>query len=268
MLFGACSLEEAITMKTCWPLIVLIFLYYRYLYKAGDNVLLYNKTIMTFEDYKKHFETFSKIDTAEKLAICESQYKKHLLHTEDEEYFEPIKQRLDQDIISQFERNLNYIFNFNKIKDDQFYFLTMPSFEPESLLILERQEGNYILTYVVLIKNYWSAFYADNRIVDIEKATSKSELNKTLGDKLFVLLDNTIIKAREPKVKGITIDGVVYKLSKIYAGEQKNVFKHSPGENSKSAKIIAIMQQLIDNIDTLDNAILIDIERKIDGLQN
>jgi hypothetical protein len=223
---------------------------------------------MTFEDYKKHFETFSKIDTAEKLANCESQYKRHLLHIEDEEYFEPITQRLGEDIISQYEKNLNNIFLYDKIKDNQFYFLVRPSFEPENLLILEQRKGDYSLTHVALTKNYWSAFYANNKITDMQKATSKSELNKAIGDRLLALLDKTIIEAREPKANGFTLDGVVYRLSKLSNGEIKTVSKHSPSETSKSAKIIAIMQQLIDEIETLDEAILLNIETKIKDLQD
>lgn len=44
---------------------------------------------MDFEEFKRNFELFTKIDTPEKLAICERQYKNELLRTEDEKYFEP-----------------------------------------------------------------------------------------------------------------------------------------------------------------------------------
>jgi len=223
---------------------------------------------MTFDDFKKQFEIFSKIDTAEKLAICESQYEKHLLHIEAENYFEPKIERLGDDIISKYEKNLNDIFLFNKVKDNQFYFLVVPSFEPENLLILERERDNYVLTHVALTKNYWALFYADNKISGPEKTTSKAGLSKAIGDKLFALLDKTIIDARQPKAGRFTLDGIAYILSKVSNGVQKTVFKHSPTKTSKSGQIIEIMQQLIDNIGRLDDTILLNIETSIRGLHD
>lgn len=225
-------------------------------------------TSMTFEDYKRHFEQFSKIDTAEKLAICKNQYEKHLLHIEDEEYFEPVTERLGDDIVSQYEKNLNKIFLFDKIRDNQFYFLVRPSFEPENLLTLEKQNDRYLLTHLTLTKNYWTLFYADNKIMDVPKVTVKSELNGKTGDILFSLLDKAIIEAKQPKANGFTLDGVVYRLSKLYNEGQKIVGKHSPRESSKSGKIIGIMQQLIENIEQLDDAKLLNIETKILHLQD
>lgn len=221
---------------------------------------------MTFEDFKTHFEQFSKIDTAEKLAFCQGQYEKHLLHIEDEHFFEPITQRLGNDIISQYEKNLNGIFHFDKIQDNQFYFLVRPSFEPENLLILECKKDGYLLTHTTLTKNYWTLFYADNKIIDVAKVIVKSELNKEIGDKLFLLLDKTIIDARQPKANRFTLDGVVYILSKKCSGLQKIVSKHSPSETSKSGQTIEIMYQLIDNIEHLDTAVLSNINIKITNL--
>ncbi len=223
---------------------------------------------MTFEDFKTHFEQFSKIDTAEKLAICQNQYEKHLLHIEDEQFFEPLTQRLGDDIISQYEKNLNNIFLFDKIHENQFYFLVRPSFEPENLLTLEYQKDRYLLTRTTLTKNYWTLFYADNKIMNVPTVTVKSELNKKIGDILFSLLDKTIIDARQPKANGFTLDGVVYRLSKLYNEGQRIVGKHSPSDTSKSGKVIRIMQELIDNIEYLDDTILSNISIKITDLQH
>lgn len=223
---------------------------------------------MTFEDFKRHFEQFSKIDTAEKLAICQSQYENHLLHTEDEQYFEPLTQCLGDNTVSKYEKNLNNIFHFDKIQYNQFYFLTRPSFEPENLLTLEYQKERYLLTHTTLVKNYWALFCADNNVMDVAKVTVKSELNKKTGDILFSLLDKTIIDARPPKANGCTLDGVVYRLSKLYNEGQRIVGKHSQGGTSKSGKIIGIMQELIDNIENLDDTTLSSINAKITDLQN
>jgi hypothetical protein len=218
---------------------------------------------MTFDDFKRQFEIFSKIDTAEKLAICEKEYQRHLLHIENQNYFEPIENKLGDDIVGQYEKNLNKIFRFDTITENQIYFLVRPSFEPEYLLILENLQDKFNLKLTTLTKNYWAVFYADNKIIDIEKRILTAELNKAIGDKLFKLLDSAIIQARQSKAGGFTLDGVIYRLSKLSNGEQKIVSKHSPSETSQSGKIIEIMQQLINNITTLDGAILLNIETKM-----
>lgn len=218
---------------------------------------------MTFDDFKKQFEIFSKIDTAEKLAICESQYEKHLLHIEDEKYFEPVEIELGDDTVSQYEKNLNRILYFDAIRENQIYFLVRPSFEPEYLLILEKFQNKFALTLTTLTRNYWAVFYADNKILDVEKKVVTAELSKAIGDSLFDLLHKAIVQARQPKAGGFVLDGVVYRLSKLSNGQQKVVSKHSPSDNSKSGQVIQIMQQLIDNIENLNDTVLLNIETKI-----
>jgi hypothetical protein len=218
---------------------------------------------MTFDDFKKQFEIFNKIDTAEKLAICEGQYKNHLLHIEDEKYFEPAENKIGDDIVSQYERNLNRILCFDAIGENQIYFLVIPSFEPEHLLILEKHQNNFTLTLITLISNYWTAFYSDNKIINTEKNVMRAELNIEIGAILFNLLDKAILQAQQPKAGGFVLDGVVYKLSKLSNGQQIIVSKHSPNEKSKPGQIIEIMQLLISNIENLNDTVLLKIETKI-----
>ncbi len=222
---------------------------------------------MTFDDFKKQFEIFSKIDTAEKLAICESQYEKHLLQIEDENYFEPVENELGDDLVSHYERNLNNILCFDAISENQICFLVRPSFEPEHLLIFEKSHDKFTLTLTTFTRNYWAVFYSDNKIIDVEKKIVTAELNKAIGDKLFNLLDKAIMQARQPKAGGFVLDGVVYRLSKLSDGKQKIVSKHSPSDTSKSGQIIEVMKQLIDNIENLDDTVLLNIETKITTVQ-
>lgn len=222
---------------------------------------------MTFDDFKKQFAIFSKIDTAEKLAICESQYEKHLLHIEDENYFETTANNLADDIVSLYEKNLNKILSFDTIRENQITFLVRPSFEPEYFLALEKLQDKFALTLTTLTKNYWTVFYDDNKISDIEKKIITTELNTVIGDKLFNLLDKVITQARQPKAGRIVLDGVVYRLSKLSNGQQKMVSKHSPSDSSKSGQIIEIMHHLIDNIESLNDTVLLNIETKITTVQ-
>ena len=223
---------------------------------------------MTLDDFKKQFEIFSKIDTAEKLAICEKQYQQHLLHIEDDNYFEPNEIDLVNDISSRYEKNLNNIFSFDTIAENQIYFLVRPSFEPEKLLTIARLQDKFLLTLTTLTKNYWSVFYGDNKIIDVGKKVFTTDLDEAIGEKIFNLLDRTIDEARLPKAGGFTLDGVVYRLSKLFNGVQKTVSKHSPNETSKSGKIIDIMKELIDNFGNIDNKILLNISTKIIVVQD
>ena len=222
---------------------------------------------MTFDDFKKQFEIFSKIDTAEKLAICESQYEKHLLHIEDENYFEPIENDLGDDMVSLYEKNLKKILCFDTIRENQINFLVRPSFEPEYFLALEKIQGKFALTLTTLTKNYWAVFYADNKIINIERKVITTELNTAIGDKLFNLLDKVFTQARQPEAGRFVLDGVVYRLSKLLNGQQKIVSKHSPSDSSKSGQIIEILQHLIDNIESLNDTVLLNIETKIINVQ-
>lgn len=218
---------------------------------------------MTFEEFKKHYLGSSKIDTPEILAICESQYKRHLLSIEDQNYFEPFEFRSGDDMSGIYEQNLRAILPFDNIKENQLSFLIKPSFEPESLLMIEKNLDNYFLSYTTLSTNYWYVFYADNKALDIKKRISTAELRVDIGDKLFTLLDNTIKEARKPKAGMIVLDDIVFQLSRILNGKKICVFKHSPGQGSKAANIIDILLYLTDNIQNLDNATLATIERQI-----
>lgn len=221
---------------------------------------------MTFEEFKKHYLGSSKIDTPEILAICESQFKRHLLSIDDQNYFEPFEFRSGDDMSSRYEQNLRAILPFDNIQENQLSFLIKPSFDPESLLMIEKHLDNYILSYTTLTTNYWYVFYADNKMTDIEKRVSKAELRADIGDKLFSLLDNAIIEARQPKAGMAVLDGTAFQLSRMLNGKKICVFKHSPGQGSKTANIIDILLYLTDNIKSLDNATIATIEKQIDAL--
>jgi hypothetical protein len=220
---------------------------------------------MTFDDFRKQYEIFSKIDSAEKLALCESQYQKHLLNLDDENYFEPFESKSANDSISRYKLNLFNILEFQKIEDNQFYFLVMPSFEPEGLLIIEQANGNCLLKYSRLTKSYWTV-YRDNEVFDLEKRTLTSELNPEIGRKIFTLLDKSIGEARQPKGNRFVLDGVAYILARKIGNEPKIVFKHSPDQNSRTGKTISILTTLIENIGSINENALSDIELKLDDL--
>lgn len=220
--------------------------------------------MITFEEYKKKFEIFCKIDSPEKLAICQSQYKNQLLHIEAQNHFEPFEYKSEDDILSRYEKNLFSILPFDKITETQLSLLIRPSFEPESLLIIDKKQNRYALSYSALVTNYWYLFYENANITNVEKKTVSAELRYEIGDKLYALIDAAILEARKPVGGGFVLDGVKYIFTKIVKGKQLSVFKHSPIEDSKTANIIDIMQHLIDNITALDEPALTTLENLLE----
>jgi hypothetical protein len=223
---------------------------------------------MTFEEFKEQVEVFGKIDTAEKLAFYKRQYESHLLRSEDQKYFEPNKESSQDNSIGLYEQNLKQIFSLDDIKRNEFYFFVRPSFEPEYLLVITQQFEDYLLTCTRLVTNYWLVFYADSSVTTIDSLQHQFRLPKSIGDKLFHLLDKTIESARPPKNKVFVLDGVIYTLSKVSGDEIISVFKHSPDEESKSGKVISIMKELSSITETLDDTKLNDIETRIKKLND
>jgi hypothetical protein len=81
---------------------------------------------------------------------------------------------------------------------------------------------------------------------------------------LYALIDKAISEARKPVGGGATLDAAVYVFSRILNGNQVSIFKHSPDEDSKTGRIINIMQHLIDNITNLDAAVYSTLESLIE----
>ena len=220
---------------------------------------------MNFDDFKKQFEIFTKIDTPEKLVICESQYKQHLLALEDENHFEPFEKDSNAGINSLYENNLKLILDFGQVTETQVSYMTMPSFEPESLLLIEDCKDKFILTHTVLVNNYWKAFYADNKVSSVDKTILTVELDKEIGNKIVNLFHKAISEARPAKSGRIVLDGVKYFLSCVINGKIRTVSKHSPNRTSKSGKVIDILELLTDKIMALNDDTLKVIETKINN---
>lgn len=225
---------------------------------------------MTFEEFKRNFEIFAKIDTPEKLDICRRQYQTYLLSQEDANFFEPSKEIADKtDLLSIYKKNLYSILKFNQISKDQVLFLVQPSFEPENLLIIDKLSNNYSLTHISIPKNYWAAYYDNNSITNVDTILSKSYLNREIGERIFLLVENSMHEAREPKAKTAVLDGTVYKFSKLINEQRIDIFKHSPDEESKTGKIIRLFELIIESTKLNSTS---DYEEKIqsilDSIQN
>ncbi|MCS3801430.1 hypothetical protein [Niastella sp. OAS944] len=224
--------------------------------------------MISFEEYRKQFEIFGKIDTPEKLAICESHYKSQLLHIEAQKYFEPFEYETGNDVSSRYENNLAELLPFDKISESELSLIIKPAFEPESLLVIDKKPGKYSITYTALVTNYWYLFYQDNSITEVEKKIVAAELREEIGDKLYSLIDTAILEARKPEAGGFVLDGVVYVFSRILNGKQVSVFKHSPSEGSKTANIINVMEWLVENLETLNEASYSDLGNMIAACQD
>lgn len=220
----------------------------------------------TFDEFKKHYGAFIKNHTPETDAICEAQYKLYLIREENSRFFEPLEISSENDSLNRYTRNLHQLIGFGEVPDNQLYILITPSFEPESLMVLEQAGEKYKLVTTVLKENYWQIFYENNSITDIDKITTYAELKAVMGDKLVTLLSRTIEEARKAKPGWAVLDGTVYTLAKRITDETKRVFKHSPDPDSPSGKIVSIIEKLFEHRDTMSEDTLTLIEGLIDDV--
>jgi hypothetical protein len=221
---------------------------------------------MTFEEYLEDQERFGKIDTPEKLAFVKKSYESYLSHVEDSKYFEPFEFRESDHISDVYKQRLLAIFKFDSIRENEFFFMIKPSFQPEQLLVLTLENTRYKLKHTELVPQYWSVYYYNQYIKTSDSESCESELPTFIGDKLFALLNKTITEARKPIGKWLVLDGTAYTLSRLIDGKLVTVSKHSPDDASPSGKVIAVMTQLIQHISNLNDDILNDIKSKIDHL--
>lgn len=224
------------------------------------------KSNMTFEEYLEVQGRFSKIDTPEDLAIIKRMYEGHHAHVEDGKYFEPFEFGQEDTDYNIYDERLLSIFEFDMIRENEFFIMIKPSFEPEQLLVLINLNGNYIVKQTALLHQYWSAYNRDPTITAINSKSMNSRLPGDVGDKLFTLLNNTITNARKSSGKWHVMDGTVYTLSKLVNGKLVTVKKHSPQVDYPAGKIIAVLEQIIEHISNLDDDVLNDIGLKIDAL--
>lgn len=218
------------------------------------------KRTMTLEEFKQQFDPFDKLTTPAGIIFCQQQYEAHLISIEDNNFFEPVTERAEGDFGSIYEKRLHAILNFNLTKEDQLYFLVQPSFEAEHLLIIENSGGTYALRHYALKANYWQMLYENPALTTADKTISEGFLNKTLGDQIFKLVDRSMKAAKKPVIGLITLDGVLYKMSKIVGNQRIDVKKHSPIEGSTSARIISLLETVIAL--TKPNSI-VDVEREL-----
>jgi hypothetical protein len=201
---------------------------------------------MTFEEFKMDFERFSKIDTPQKLAICKERYRTHLLREEDNKFFEPLDGPMANfGSFPEYNTNLHSILGFNEINTAQILFLIQQSFQPESLLTMEKVDDYYELTYVELEESYWLRYYRDNSTSTARTKVFTGTLKKMIGDKVFDLIEQTMIEARPPQSGMFVLDGIKHKLSMLINGKRRDVIKHSPDEDSRAGRIIRLLKMIV-----------------------
>lgn len=218
---------------------------------------------MTFEEFKKEFEIWRKIETPEILDICNKQYQQHLMIQQDNNYFEPVIEETRTDSIGIYYNKLNNILGIDNLSENQIHILIRPSFTPESLLTIEYSEETFFVYLKVLSTNYWLYIYSEAISLNIEMTKTKVKIDKELGTELFNLLNNIISEAREPNVQMFTLDGTEYQLHKITKSKRQIVKKVYSEENSKSGQVINILNMLVDNINSIDSKVTTYIRDKI-----
>jgi len=217
---------------------------------------------MNFEEFKKTFEIFMKIDTPEKLAICERQYQNEILRIEDAKYFEPIPEESNErSFLDDYEDNLRLILGADNIKGNEFGFYIRPSFEPEGLLIIKPKGNGVNLVFKEVVSSYWEKYYADNSVTKHKTTTVECDLDNGIDKKLLQLLNQTFINARQPKVGMFVLDGTKFTLLRVINDKIEAITKHSPEETSKSGKTIQVLLDLIEYLKAPDQILLKNIDK-------
>lgn len=202
---------------------------------------------MTFEEFKREQEKFTKVDTPEKMLILQERYDKYLFLLEDNKHFEPVIEWNDEkDLVSIYEKHIHAILNFNPMEEDRLYFLVKPSFEAEHLLIIEKADSAYTLKHCTVKTSFWIEFYENPALATAETIISEGILNKPLGDQIFKVVDAAMKAARKPSGKWFTIDGVEYRISKIVGNQRMDVKKNpSWEEDTPPGRIIRLLETVI-----------------------
>lgn len=202
---------------------------------------------MTFEEFKIHFEKFSSIDSAEKLAICKQQYQHHLQHLEDLNFFEPTDYNEGSDKFSSYMLATEKILIPDSGQQLLYAFIVRPSFEPEFSLCLHPLNDEYTLTYTLLEKNFWGVMNDDlNLSKKIKRSTQTDQLNSAAGEKLVLLFEKIFREARPKQTGSFTLDGTSYNICKFTTDEVLRVNKQSPPVSSRSGRIINTLVSLIE----------------------
>lgn len=216
---------------------------------------------MNFENFKRHFEQFKKIETKRELDICKNQYEKYVKQLESDNYFEPHK------VLNDYEKALFKIFDIQDITENAIKILIMPSFEPKKMLSIQSTKYEYALIFKVLEANYWEKIYNKEDSYQFEMKSYAANIDRTLGDKLFQVLRTAISEAKIEEKTYAALDGVVYILTQVIEGELISVKKHSPDETSRTGRIINLLENLSHLIAIENNEeILLKLENQINEL--
>ncbi len=199
--------------------------------------------VVEFEAFKNSYFMGAKTITHEMLDFCKKQYENVILKIQNDDFFEPYDKNTYKDIpiLANYILRLNALLGVDTIKTNQIGILIRPSFEAESLLILEKQETNYKLTYKIFEKSYWlSSKNGDDNVLKI----FYSNLSKEIGDTFAQLIDKTMNEAQINTSNFVTLDGNDYSLIRFIDGQLRKVHKNPTNELSKSYKIARFIDDL------------------------
>lgn len=198
-----------------------------------------------YERFKRNYETFSgKLDTPEKLQAFNHQYVQYKERMEHNDYFEPYETASGMDWLACYHDRLNTLLGFNKLKEGQLYFMTVPSFTAESILMVEVGEGAYSLKYYILEENYWLRYDKDRALTTIPGMLSEGVLEKHSGDQLFELVKLIVAEVRLPYPGWFTLDGTGRIISMIIDGKRVDIHKNA-SEHTKPDRVFALFDAII-----------------------
>jgi hypothetical protein len=164
--------------------------------------------MISLEDFRKGYFYSTENLTEEEESYCKEHYQRHVLKQEDDNYFEPSE---EDSFVSYM---LNSFFNFSNINENQMVVLIVPSFEPPTILIMEKEDQVFNIRCEYFKE---TSIDDDNLLILNNKYIQheKTVVEQQIGDRLLSLFNTTINLAKAPQSGLFALDGIMYYLIKM-----------------------------------------------------
>jgi hypothetical protein len=197
--------------------------------------------MISFEDFRKGYFYSTENLTEKEENYCKEHYQRYVLKQEDDNYFEPSE---EDSFVSYM---LNSIFDFPNISKNQMVILIVPSFEPPTILIIEKENQEFNIRCEYFKE---TSIDDDNLLILNNKdlQLEKTFVEQHIGDRLLSLFNTTMNLAKTPQSGFFTLDGVMYYLIKMKNEKKIIVSKNITDINTKSGQIISLIDKIAETV--------------------
>ena len=128
------------------------------------------------------------------------------------------------------------------LSEDDFQFLMLPPFTPETLLTVSRKETNYVATVITPLKQIWSF---DGDIANLAVSRKEKHLPAPIAQRADRLWREMLIRARFAE-SGVCPDDESYCFFKWIKGAGILAGETHPRKNTRPAMLVGIALRLVE----------------------